>query len=221
MWRNDSYMGTDPAIAVDNITITGVACAQPVNMTVTYLDTSSATITFTPATSSDAAWELMYGESDTTMVTEGLTATTFTIQNLTPGTYYNAYVRTICSDGDTSAWSPAVSFQTECAPINSVPRFWDVETNNLGGTANYPLPTCWDRGPASGSYPYISYYEAYSGTIDISQCIVNVSPQGLIQFPPDGKITAIVKGYGLTKKGGNQNHDYRRTERASHRVPKT
>ena len=168
MWRNDSYMGNDPAIAVDNITITGVACAQPVNMTVTNLDTSSATITFTPATSSDAAWELMYGESDTTMVTEGLTATTFTIQNLTPGTYYNAYVRTICSDGDTSAWSPAVSFQTECAPINSVPRFWDVETNNLGGTANYPLPTCWDRGPASGSYPYISYYEAYSGTIDIS-----------------------------------------------------
>ena len=163
MWRNDPSVGNDPAAAVDNISITGIACAQPINLNIVSVDTSSATLSFTPGSSSDNEWEMMYGTTDTIMATEVLSATTFTLQNLIPGTNYEVYVRTLCSDGDTSAWSPALTFQTECATINSIPRFWDFETNNIGGTASYPLPACWERGTASTSYPSVIEYNAYDG----------------------------------------------------------
>ena len=166
VWKNDAIFGDDPASAIDNINVTAVACAQPVNLTVISMDTTSATISFTPNGSDGDTWELMYGTSDTTMPTVNLTTTTYTIENLLPSTSYDVYVRTLCASGDTSAWSPAVSFQTECIAINSIPRFWDFENNNFGGTASYPLPTCWDRGPISAYNPYIddlSYY-AYQGS---------------------------------------------------------
>jgi hypothetical protein len=163
MWRNDYSAGSDPAAAVDNITITGIACAQPINLSIVSVDTSSATISFTPGNSADNEWEMMYGTSDTNMTTEVISTSTFTLQNLTPGTNYNVYVRTLCSDGDTSAWSPVLMVQTECVTINSIPRFWDFESNNIGGTASYPLPACWDRGTGSSSYPTIVNYNAYEG----------------------------------------------------------
>ncbi len=162
MWRNDYTMGTDPAAAVDNISITGIECAQPYNVNLVSVDTASATISFTPANANNDAWELMYGTSDTTMIYVNLSATTYDIENLLPGTNYFAYVRTLCSAGDTSAWSPVLAFQTECVTINSVPRFWDFETNNNGGTVNYPMPTCWNRGTASSSYPYVYDYDYYA-----------------------------------------------------------
>ena len=166
MWRNDLSLGTNPAAAVDNIMITGISCAQPVNVTAATVDTASATITFSPGSTDDEAWELMYGITDTTMTTLNVTTTSITLEELIPGTNYNVYVRTLCSDGDTSAWSPVYTFQTECVTINSVPRFWDFENNNIGGTASYPLPACWDRGTASVSYPYVDNYgyDAYQGT---------------------------------------------------------
>ena len=162
VWKNDFNMGDNPAGAVDNITITTVACAQPINMVLVSMDTASATISFTSNGSDGDTWELMYGTSDTTMTTVNLTTTTYTIENLLPSTNYNVYVRTLCSDGDTSAWSPAVSFQTDCAAINSVPRFWDFENDNFGGTVSYPLPICWDRGSASTYSPYIYDYNYYA-----------------------------------------------------------
>ena len=161
-WRNDFIMGDNPAGAVDNISVTAVACAQPVNLVVTSMDTASATIIFTSNGSDGDTWELMYGTSETTMTTVSLTTTTYTIENLLPSTNYTVYVRTLCTDGDTSAWSPAVSFQTECAAINSVPRFWDFENNNFGGTVSYPLPACWDRGATSAYNPSIDDYSYYA-----------------------------------------------------------
>ena len=76
MWRNDISLGTNPAAAIDNITITEIACAQPANMTVVTVDTAAATIRFTPGGSGDEAWELMYGTTDTTMTTVNITTTT-------------------------------------------------------------------------------------------------------------------------------------------------
>ena len=165
MWRNDGIIGTQPPAAVDNIMITPIACAQPLNMVLSNVDTSSATISFVPGNEGDEEWEVMYGTSDTTMIIENVTTTTFTIDNLAPATEYSLYLRTLCADGDTSAWTPALTFQTECVVINSVPRFWDFESNNIGGTNNNPLPACWNRGTSS-SYPYVydySYY-AYEGS---------------------------------------------------------
>ena len=165
MWRNDYSVGTDPAGAIDNIAIMDIACAQPGNLTLLNADSASATISFTPGNANDDTWEIMYGTSDSTMSIVNLTTTTVTLEELIPGTRYEVYARTLCSDGDTSVWSPALTFQTECEVINSVPRFWDFEHNNIGGTESYPLPACWDRGTASASFPYVFNYDnqAYEG----------------------------------------------------------
>ncbi len=162
MWRNDYTTGTDPAAAVDNISITGIDCAQPYNVNLASVDTASATISFTPASDSQDAWELKYGTTDSTMTYVNLSATSYDIENLQPGTNYYVYVRTLCSSGDTSAWSQAFVFQTECVTINSVPRFWDFEANNIGGTENYPMPACWYRGMSSSTFPYVYDYDYYA-----------------------------------------------------------
>jgi hypothetical protein len=170
MWKNDMSMGTNPPAAVDNINIIGVACAQPVNVMLANASSTSATIIFTPGGEGDNAWELMYGTSDSTMTTVELTTPSYLLDNLMPGTNYYVYARTLCSDGDTSAWSSVYSFQTECVTIDSVPRFWDFESNNIGGTTSAPMPACWFRGLASSYYPYIYDYDyyAYAGTSYLS-----------------------------------------------------
>ena len=162
MWRNDMSLGTNPAGAIDNIRIMDIACAQPVNVTAATIGAVSATITFSPGNENDEAWEMMYGTNDSTMTTLNLTTNSVTLEELMPGTNYYVYVRTLCSEGDTSAWSPVYVLQTECTSINSVPRFWDFENNNIGGTETYPLPACWDRGSASATYPYVYYYNTYA-----------------------------------------------------------
>ena len=56
---------------------------------------------------------------------------------LAANTLYYAYVRAICGAGDTSVWSSATQFHTECDPITSFP--W---VEDFSGSAN--LGTEWD-----------------------------------------------------------------------------
>ena len=52
--------------------------------------------------------------------------------------------------------------QTDSCVITSLPQFWDFETDNTGGTADKPLPACWNR-LFSGSYIYVPYVHENSG----------------------------------------------------------
>ncbi|MCR4966131.1 MAG: fibronectin type III domain-containing protein [Bacteroidales bacterium] len=155
MWKNDSSMGTNPAGAIDNISITPVLCAQPVSVQIDELNTDNATFTIVPASSNDSEWEVVYGTSDTTMTSIIVNSTTNTLTNLLPATHYYISARTLCSGGDTSAWSPVATFQTECVLLTTVPQTWDMESNNTGGSMSNPLPACWTRGSANSTYPYV------------------------------------------------------------------
>jgi hypothetical protein len=163
LWHNDGSDGSNPPASVDNITITPVNCARPTGLTVSNVTTTSATITINPASTSDFEWEIQYGTSDTTMITLQTTSLSETLNNLLPATNYTVRTHTICSTTDTSDWSSPITFQTECITITSMPQYWDFESNNIGGTASYPLPVCWDRGTSNSSYPYILSYQAHGG----------------------------------------------------------
>ena len=56
MWKNDSSMGTQPPAAVDNVTVTSVACAQPANISLFNVDSTTATIGFTTVTKEVLQW---------------------------------------------------------------------------------------------------------------------------------------------------------------------
>ncbi|MBO7647012.1 MAG: fibronectin type III domain-containing protein, partial [Bacteroidales bacterium] len=163
MWRNDSNAGTNPPIAVDNISIIGVECAQPNAIMLVSSDTTTATLTITPSNPNQAEWEVLYGTSDSTMTATNVTSTTFTLENLTPGNEYVVYVRTLCDNGDTSA-SVSLSFATECTYITTIPQTWDFESNNTAGTSDYPMTACWEKGVSSSTYPYVYSYEAHEGS---------------------------------------------------------
>lgn len=162
LWRNDYSEGEDPAAAIDNIAIDITTCVSPVSLVVSNITTNSATVSIVPESSNLTAWQLLYNNEIVTV--SGDTTTVLTA--LTPATVYEVAVRSICSDGDTSLWSPTVSFITECSVIDSssLPFTCDFERNNIGGSEFYPLPICWQRTGTS-ERPYVEDFPsiAHSG----------------------------------------------------------
>ena len=76
--------------------------------------------------------------------------TTATVEGLTMLTNYYVYIRTICGEEDTSAWSNARAFKTSCPAFYTLPYAENFESC-ASGTKNHP--SCW-----------VSYTD-YKGTI--------------------------------------------------------
>ena len=76
---------------------------------------------------------------------------TVNLTNLTPSTMYTVYVRGVCSDQDSSEYSYAYTFATQCSTIDTLP--FAENFNNWRGTG-VRIPYCWTRG--SLDYPYLS-----------------------------------------------------------------
>ena len=167
LWYNNYSDGSGYSGAIDNIVISEVECARPASIDMTYIGTTTATLTITPASESDGAWEVSLNDSVFTTLDAVVE-----LSNLTPGTPYEIYVRTICDGGDTSVWSLPISFLSECLLINTVPQTWGFETDLIAGSENYPMPVCWNRinNPQSSysEYPYADNYgNAHNGTYSL------------------------------------------------------
>ncbi len=159
LWHNDNYNGSNPPAAIDNLFVDAISCPQPTQVAFSDITATSATIHITPATATDTLWQLLI---DTLLLTTNDTVNPLT--NLTPAHLYTVMARTLCGAGDTSVWTTPLTFSTECLPLSFIPRSWDFEDDNHGGTPSYPLPTCWSR-LGSGIYPYTYNYasNAHSG----------------------------------------------------------
>lgn len=89
-------------------------CPQPTNFGVIQSDLNSAQIDWVPG-GSETSWQVQYGTQGFTLGTGTIVTTTnnpYTISGLTPYSFYQAYVRAICGPGDTSFWTPAISWNT-------------------------------------------------------------------------------------------------------------
>ena len=155
-WRNDGSAGTQPPIAVDNIQVEGIECGRPLNLAVTETSTTSISIEFDAAVSSDNSWDAViveHGEEwDETMAIT-LNSTQYTFTDLTPATTYDIYVRTSCG----SNWISMTSVATDCELIYSLPY-----RNNFDNVGTSVMPICWNRLSTAGNYPYTSTSYAYS-----------------------------------------------------------
>jgi len=89
-------------------------CPQPTNFGVIQSTLNSAQIDWV-AGGSETTWQIQYGTQGFALGTGTIVTTTnnpYTINGLTPYSFYQAYVRAICGPGDTSFWTPAISWNT-------------------------------------------------------------------------------------------------------------
>ena len=163
---------------MDNLFIEEIpTCPKPHNVSVTATTENSATVTWTP-TGSETSWEIAYGPSgfdpNGTSATVVATPTNpYTVQNLTPATPYEFYVRAICSASDQSLWSAqAGTGVTQCSGTVALPYTEDFEsyTGTTYSDNNGVAPACWTTYSTNTTYgaPHItssgSYHYVHSGT---------------------------------------------------------
>ena len=157
-WRNDNTGGTNPPIAIDNISIVGVDCASPTNLASTTITANEATLSW-QENGSATSWTIFYkSENETEYSSVVVSENPATITDLSPATTYTAYVVADC-DGESSGSSNTLSFITECATIDEFPYYQGFETNPVA---------CWNAQLISGSENWevrnsLGYAAAYEG----------------------------------------------------------
>lgn len=150
---------------IDNFKITtNPHCNIPGGLSVTNVTSNSAIVHWSE-TGTAYSWVLEYGESGfvpgTGVIINGVTDTSYLIQNLNPETSYQFYVKSYCSYNNISNYSLPFSFTTLCLPINSLPF---VENFDLYGYNNGIIPPCFKKlsSYSANSYPQISSITNYS-----------------------------------------------------------
>ena len=138
-WRNDSFGGTQPPAAVDNVQVKLLTCPRPVDIVVERNNAGNMVITWTPV-GTETQWEVIVQPATDPAPTD---ASAGVIVNGTPqyiytgaenGVVYNVYVRAICSADDKSVWAGPETFSVfnppACANIDiSLP---DLDIDNNG-----------------------------------------------------------------------------------------
>ncbi|MDR2085059.1 MAG: choice-of-anchor J domain-containing protein [Bacteroidales bacterium] len=126
-----------------------VTCDIPTDLAVTYIDETSATVTWTPAEGT-YAWNLEIVETGQPQGSGTIVSAlnpTYTFTPLTENTSYTVYLQTNCGGGDISEWIE-VSFITDCYAITALPFSEGFEGGNL-------IPECWRQEYVVGNNDWL------------------------------------------------------------------
>ncbi|MBQ9474586.1 MAG: choice-of-anchor J domain-containing protein [Bacteroidales bacterium] len=148
---------------IDDINVIRIAnCDRPTNCQTTSTNINDATV----------AWDghgvgnyvIEYGPSgfqqgQGTVVTS--TVDSITIFGLTANTLYDFYVRAVCNGRDSSNWSNAETFRTDCDDITTLPYTYGFEDATSSGS-NGRINSCWTKGTNYTSTPYPYPYSSYT-----------------------------------------------------------
>lgn len=195
----DSYTGSIEAAANANPCFTSsyavahdyslhvlpqAACAEPYNVTVSNITAHTATVSWTPADSTQTSYRVRYAIDSLSTFFVTVTGTSTTLTGLYANTAYTVDVMTVCSATDQSNWSTPATFTTACDAIavtaanpyyetfdaNSVTlncwqntgEKWFIGTSGTGGHAAYSGNSAFANGTGSGQDIL------YTPTFDIS-----------------------------------------------------
>ena len=162
-WRNDSSGGSQPPVAVDNVSITRITCEYDVtDLAVNDITSNSAILVWN--NSEATQWQVAYSANSSfkNATEEIVSDTTYTMTGLQPTTTYYAKVRAYCGGEDFGAWSTVTNFLTECVALTDYP--YTENFDSYTATAGF-LPVCWDRintGTNYKDYPYVYAYYSHS-----------------------------------------------------------
>lgn len=168
-WVNNNSIGVQPPAAVDNLSVCGLTCSAPLDLTIEDMTTTEATLSWSLGSiGQPSSYTLSLRQAGSTITTEFTTTDTFYVFNsLTPSTTYYCKVRTNCSSNDHSGWSSDL-----CILMPAVlPYYCDFEDTlerNAWRIVNGNYKNRWYIGNAvsnGGDYSlYISQNEGVSNT---------------------------------------------------------
>lgn len=164
------------ALYVDDITVKYIPTCVPVsNIQAVSLTATQAEITWTPG-DAEFSWNYFYGPANSVDVTmtdlsEGTTANTVQLTDLSPNTDYVLFVQSDCGADEYSSWM-SFAFTTPCLPLQ-LPYYEDFES--YAGVTSYSeevLPDCWHR-INTGTYSYYLGLPVIYGNTSYSQSGMN------------------------------------------------
>ncbi|MBL4651366.1 MAG: fibronectin type III domain-containing protein [Flavobacteriales bacterium] len=171
-----------------NLTFTPT-CSAPSNLTVSNIAGTSADLSWTE-NNGISSWDIEWGLSPLAQGTGNTTITgsnPYTISGLSSLTGYDYYVRSICSVGDTSAWSSAFTFTT---PLTATMITCGVSQNTSGVCYVTGTIEEWLFEAADGT-------SALEITVNAGQ-VENSFDEFEVYDGVDAAATLIYSGYGAT-----------------------
>lgn len=158
--------------------VESINCFPPTAITASAISENEISVNWT-ANSNTSTWEVVAlpcGTPAPTATSAGITTATngATITNLSQGTCYNIYVRTLCNATDISLWSLATTVTTVAAPITPV-ECGGTFIDNGGLTANY-------ANGSDNTYTICPSVEGNQVTVTFSSFDVENSYDGLYVY---------------------------------------
>ena len=157
IFEGQSYYGNSTYID-DVVIMEAPTCIKVSDLAIdaSQTTTSSLTLTWSDAFNTGATYRVYnFTSTDTILVQDGITDTTYTVTGLDAGTHYTFAVVTDCGGGDTSMYSSIVSAYTACEAITAddLPYIENFESYSSGSTNS--ISPCWTKGTSSTTaYPY-------------------------------------------------------------------
>ena len=120
---------------IDNIQVFSYSCPPPYNLIADDIDTNSALIVW-ESVGEETQWDLIWGEQgfdpgNAGTLVEGLTDTSYLLDDLEVFSNYDVYVRADCGDDDLSVWTGPLSFKT----LATCPAPVDLVVTNIESTS--------------------------------------------------------------------------------------
>ena len=169
-WKNwgtiDDLGDLNPPAAIDNLSISVVACQQPSGLAATNVTGESALVSWIE-NGNATDWVVYYRPMNSTEdynEVQVSNVSSIELDNLIANTQYDFYVIADCGTS-VSYPSEHASFRTSCGQIDSLPYFEDFESG-LYTTDQATYIACWNRTSSDNShYVYVNnqFWDAYSG----------------------------------------------------------
>ena len=117
-------------------------CPSVQNVDITDITTDTAFVTWEMGEVLSENWEISYATADITDANAGTKDETasmqeYSLENLTPDTQYNVWVRSLCGDTE-GEWVGPKTFRTKCVAGNSFDEDFEAASGNN-------LPLCWTK----------------------------------------------------------------------------
>lgn len=123
------------------------------------LTTSSADVSWSQGPSAEDEWKITYGEEgfdpESEGTTEDVSTPSFSIPGLDPNTVYEFYIKSVCSDSDSSPYKGPFSFRTACEAFDDF--FEDFDDTNTE-----EVPECWSTIVNGGGEANVNGFGANS-----------------------------------------------------------
>lgn len=184
----------DYGFALDNVNIVRSSCQLAQNLVASYIGTDTIILGW----NSNGATSWIVSDGDREMVVNDATCV---FGGLQPATEYTFSVRSLCSNGDSSAFATYLTVHTNCEDV-TLPF-----SENFDSYAEMSYPACWDRVTSlSGAPACVEGILAFTGgSVAISPRIIGpVNTLNVTFNVPDGYIEENdTMKFGYIRDGGS------------------